>query len=1142
MYLGLFRPLLARGAVVAASSCMLGSLLYTLPASAASDAYLPTLSQYPAGVGPTAGNGAQPQEIAVGPDGNLWYTDEASGVFKFSPTSLEPLPCSSSSPAVGCEVSANAVAPNDIVAGPDGAMWFTQSAGGNPKGGQSYFPASIGRITTHGSYTSYPVPASARSVPDLDAITVGPDADLWFTESAVNRIGEVTPKAEGPAVHEFALPTGDRLAPGVGSSITSADTIAPGPGGDIWFTEQGSNAIGVMSTSGALLHKFTVPNPNSGPTPLGLAEGPGGTMWFTENTANQVASITAGGKITLYALPAAADGPESIVYGPDGNLWFTEDTGAASIDPSTGKVTLYRAHTSNLGPAGLTVGPDCTSVWFTEPSADRLGRVAAVPNTTGCKAGEVPVPGSPTSAGLAAQAAELLKVAGPGARLCDEVVREDGGTEAFRAGSVDIVDYSDLSSPTLGDVCKARTAVSEREIIAFTAPNMELSTVDSFLGFGLPETNGAITTAQLNQRVQEKAPHFLTGEAALKAPTTSPVSRLAYDYIGVDTARGGALHVYEGLTSSADSTSGAAAFHSWLLSQRSEELSSGDLTQQLRSDSASTKGSARSSGMAVQSSPQDCQFSTGATGLSCMEELTVTATESDELAWNSSLHQSQAVSWDQLVQMLQGSGKPIPSLQVFTLVADVFRANVSNSADDTWYIVGQWQTDPGGTCYPSGVLNPLTTNWQNCGPYLQTRSVSMPAQTVDTKLPQLSTVVPSSATSLQLLGDSPSTTQCNQSSGASVSLGGSSSGPNAGVGFSESTSCPDIKIVDNTAGPGIPVGTADWVEHFSGQGVLQTPAADSMQAFGGGPGSGTVEGADFAIPISNEPTNPSVFGTVSTMDTLAQVGCGNSVLGVPLPFVCNDFLAVNAQLQIAFDPLQSPIFAVCTGSIFNATCATPGAGLTLQAPPGAQLSAWVLATFLLPGFVQVAPISWTATVTGGTSSLVVSTPSGPNSSCSLGFCNLSFDVQPSAVDGTYGVISVSTSPAGAAVNSTLVVRVDVTKAPVVSSVSPSSELLSTPAPVTITGTNLAGNSVAVNFGSFSVAPASVSPGGTQVVASPPPVAQLGVLPVDVTVTVDGATSATTPADLFSYYGLRLPILHCKPGVGPLSVTVGACTL
>jgi virginiamycin B lyase len=215
---------------------------------------------------------------------------------------------------------------------------------------------------------------------------------LWFTEPAVGRIGEFTPRAAGPVVHEFALPAADRLAQGVGSPVTSADTIAAGLGGDIWFTEQGSNAIGVMATSGTLLHKFTVPNPNSNPAPLGITEGPDKTMWFTENGANQVASITAQGKITLYALPAAADGPESIVYGPDGNFWFTDNTGAARIDPSTGKVTLYRAHAASLGPAGVTVGPDCTSVWFTEPGADRLGRVSPVPNTTGCKAGAVPVP------------------------------------------------------------------------------------------------------------------------------------------------------------------------------------------------------------------------------------------------------------------------------------------------------------------------------------------------------------------------------------------------------------------------------------------------------------------------------------------------------------------------------------------------------------------------------------------------------------------------------------------------------------------------------------------------------------------------------------------------------------------------------
>src|SRR5208282_6289197 len=116
---------LHRATVLAASACMLASLLYVLPASAASDAY--TVSEYPAGVSASDGNGAAPQEITVGPDGNLWYTDEASRVFRFSPKTLQALPCSSSSTTPGCEVSANTVAPTDIVAGPDGAMWFTQS-------------------------------------------------------------------------------------------------------------------------------------------------------------------------------------------------------------------------------------------------------------------------------------------------------------------------------------------------------------------------------------------------------------------------------------------------------------------------------------------------------------------------------------------------------------------------------------------------------------------------------------------------------------------------------------------------------------------------------------------------------------------------------------------------------------------------------------------------------------------------------------------------------------------------------------------------------------------------------------------------------------------------------------------------------
>lgn len=191
-------PTLRRTAVVATSAAMVAALLYALPALAASAAPAPTLSEYSAGIGPSDGNGASPQEITVGPDGDLWYTDEAFGVFKFSPKTLQPVACSSSSTALGCKVSPHPVAPTAIVAGPDGALWFTQSNGGNPGDGRSYFPASIGRITTAGVYSSYRVPASATKVPDLDAIAVGPNGKLWFTETALNRIGEITPSVVRP--------------------------------------------------------------------------------------------------------------------------------------------------------------------------------------------------------------------------------------------------------------------------------------------------------------------------------------------------------------------------------------------------------------------------------------------------------------------------------------------------------------------------------------------------------------------------------------------------------------------------------------------------------------------------------------------------------------------------------------------------------------------------------------------------------------------------------------------------------------------------------------------------------------------------------------------------------------------------------
>ena len=74
-------------------------------------------------------------------------------------------------------VSTESGAPDYIVAGPDGNLWFTENIGNK-----------IGRITPDGKITEYAIPTSQG---DPDRIAVGPDNNVWFTENGgkIGRIG-----------------------------------------------------------------------------------------------------------------------------------------------------------------------------------------------------------------------------------------------------------------------------------------------------------------------------------------------------------------------------------------------------------------------------------------------------------------------------------------------------------------------------------------------------------------------------------------------------------------------------------------------------------------------------------------------------------------------------------------------------------------------------------------------------------------------------------------------------------------------------------------------------------------------------------------------------------------------------------------
>src|SRR5260370_1190123 len=68
--------------------------------------------------------------------------------------------------------------PVAITTGPDGALWFTE-----------FSASKIGRITTAGVFTEFPIP-TAGCCPS--GITTGPDGALWFTELTPSNIGRIT--------------------------------------------------------------------------------------------------------------------------------------------------------------------------------------------------------------------------------------------------------------------------------------------------------------------------------------------------------------------------------------------------------------------------------------------------------------------------------------------------------------------------------------------------------------------------------------------------------------------------------------------------------------------------------------------------------------------------------------------------------------------------------------------------------------------------------------------------------------------------------------------------------------------------------------------------------------------------------------
>jgi len=329
-----------------------------------------------------AKDGGDPQAIVTGPDGNLWFTEVFGRIGRITPS------------GVVTEFKGLPQLVGGIAAGADGALWFDETPLGDPVAG----PGFIGRITTDGKVSTFTLPGFRNDdvILPYDAahssLVAGPDGAIWFTNASTVLGGAETGKGFATVGRLAADGTVKAFVPPYEPPSLPSQIVA-GPDGALWYAEpglafsKGQGAVPsyggiVRVTTGGQFRAFDLAHRNV--FPLALASGPDGALWFTDERG-RIGRMTTTGRLKLFSLASLdVSASHAIVRGPDGNLWFTAPHGQIGRITPSGFATVFRTASrarDNDASAGLAVGPD-RSLWMTEPTGP--GVVKVVPPRGTC--------------------------------------------------------------------------------------------------------------------------------------------------------------------------------------------------------------------------------------------------------------------------------------------------------------------------------------------------------------------------------------------------------------------------------------------------------------------------------------------------------------------------------------------------------------------------------------------------------------------------------------------------------------------------------------------------------------------------------------------------------------------------------------
>lgn len=234
--------------------------------------------------------------------------------------------------------------PTFATLGPDGNLWVTETRNN-----------SVFRVAPDGTGL---VRFDSGLADRPNGITVGADGNLWFGSDVTNFIARLTPVG---ALTVFT---------GFGNASTRLVSICAGPDGNLWATDPTGESILRFSTNGV----GTQFNRPLGSDPVGICAGPDGALWFTQFGSNKIGRITVAGAVTEFDVPTPDSGPQGICAGPFGTLAFTEAAASKIGIISTAGACTEFALPAGSQPDQIVLGPD-GALWFTMIGTGKIGRM-----------------------------------------------------------------------------------------------------------------------------------------------------------------------------------------------------------------------------------------------------------------------------------------------------------------------------------------------------------------------------------------------------------------------------------------------------------------------------------------------------------------------------------------------------------------------------------------------------------------------------------------------------------------------------------------------------------------------------------------------------------------------------------------------